>query len=83
MRPDMLPSLSIFPCRNNCEMRESMSDLSYISSAYVLTFSLANIAPKWYAGGAVCEPKVNECVTLNAGFIDNDLDRSALAPSNK
>ena len=47
MRPDMLPSLSIFPCRNNCEMRESMSYLSYISSALVLTFSLANIAPKW------------------------------------
>ena len=36
---------------------------------------------KLYEGGAVCEPRANECVTWNSGFIEKVFVMSALAPS--
>jgi hypothetical protein len=47
------------------------------------TFSLANTAPKLYEDGVACDPKANECVTWNAGFIDRLFVRSALPPSKR
>jgi len=42
---------------------------------------LAKIAPKLYDEGIVCEPRANECVTWNKGFIDKLFVKSARAPS--
>lgn len=50
---------------------------------YGLTCSFANIAPKLYDGGIVCDPRLNECVTENMGFMERLLESSALAPSNR
>ena len=48
----------------------------------IRTFVLAKTAPKLYDEGCVCEPRANECITWNNGFIDRLFVRSALAPSN-
>lgn len=45
------------------------------------TSGVAKMAPKLYEGGLVWEPKANECVTWNSGFMENVLVMSALAPS--
>ena len=68
------------------EELERVNDMSSSRGAQkaldALTCSFANIAPKPYDGGIVCEPRLNECVTVNMGFMERLLESSALAPSN-